>query len=243
MVFHTFVSLNTAEMKNLMTHKLGLAFTGMALLLASCGSNATITKRYHNRGFNIAWGGGSSADGKNERPATKRVKLQSSATFSEKITAESAQENSKPIDFVASSANVDVAKGVAPQKMEPSKMGSSVLKTTVSNAKFPSIIKPKLSKQVAVKNSPSKGDPRDGKGWGLSLVLCFVLGVLGIHRFYLGYTSIGLIQCVIGVVGLLFAEWIIGLLSIWILIDFVRILTYKLEPKNSYYRDGELFDR
>ena len=55
-------------MKNLMTHKLGLAFTGMALLLASCGSNATITKRYHNRGFNIAWGGGSSADGKNERP-------------------------------------------------------------------------------------------------------------------------------------------------------------------------------
>jgi TM2 domain-containing membrane protein YozV len=127
--------------------------------------------------------------------------------------------------------------------MEPSKMGSSVLKTTVANAKLPSIIKPKLSKQVAVKNSPSKGDPRDGKGWGLSLVLCFVLGVLGIHRFYLGYTSIGLIQCVIGVVGLLFAEWIIGLLSIWILIDFVRILTYKLEPKNSYYRDGELFDR
>jgi len=119
-------------MKNLMTHKLGLAFTGMALLLASCGSNATITKRYHNRGFNIAWGGGSSADGKNERPATKRVKLQSSATFSEKITAESAQENSKPIDFVASSANVDVAKGVAPQKMEPLKMGSNVLKTTVA---------------------------------------------------------------------------------------------------------------
>jgi len=27
------------------------------------------------------------------------------------------------------------------------------------------------------------------------------------------------------------------------LIDFVRILTYDLEPKNSYYRDGELFDR
>jgi TM2 domain-containing membrane protein YozV len=243
MVFHTFVSLNTAEMKNLMTHKLGLAFTGMALLLASCGSNATITKRYHNRGFNIAWGGGSSADGKNERPTIKRVKPQSSTTFSEKITAESVIENSKPIDFVASSANVDVAKGVAPQKMEPSKMGSNVLKTTVANAKLPSIIKPKLSKQVAVKNSPSKGDPRDGKGWGLSLVLCFVLGVLGIHRFYLGYTSIGLIQCAIGVVGLLFAEWIIGLLSIWILIDFVRILTYDLEPKNSYYRDGELFDR
>lgn len=226
-----------------MTQKLGLTFTAMALFLASCGSNATITKRYHNRGFNIAWGGGSSADGKNERPATKRVKPQSSATFSEKITVEAVQENSKPIDFLASSANVDVAKGVAPQKMEPSKMGSNVLKTTVANAKLPSIIKPKLSKQVAVKKSPLKGDPRDGKSLILSLVLCVLLGVLGIHRFYLGYTSIGLIQCAIGVVGLLFAEWIIGLLSIWILIDFIRMVTFDLEPNGGYYRDGELLDR
>lgn len=231
-------------MKNLMTHKLGLAFTGMALFLASCGSNATITKRYHNRGFNIAWGGGSSTDGKNDRPATKRVKPKSSETFSEKITAESVQENSKPINFVAISANVDVAKGVAPQKMEPSKMGSNVLKTTVANAKLPSIIKPKLSKQVAVKNSPSKSDPRDGKGWGLSLVLALVLGVLGIHRFYLGYTSIGLVLCIIGTVSLLLnLTTLLGLLFIWSVIDFVRILTYDLEPKDSYYRDGELFDR
>jgi len=216
----------------------------MALFLASCGSNATITKRYHNRGFNIAWGGGSSTDGKNDRPATKRVKPKSSETFSEKITAESVQENSKPIDFVASSANVDVAKGVAPQKMEPLKMGSNVLKTTVANAQLPSIIKPKLSKQVAVKNSPSKGDPRDGKSRNVAMIYCFVLGVLGIHRFYLGYTSIGLVLCIIGTVSLLLnLNTLLGLLFIWSVIDFVRILTYDLEPKDSYYRDGELFDR
>jgi TM2 domain-containing membrane protein YozV len=71
------------------------------------------------------------------------------------------------------------------------------------------------------------------------------LGVLGIHRFYLGYTTIGWIQCIIGAVGLLInpLEWVLGIVAIWALIDFVRILTYKLEPKNSYYRDGELFDR
>ena len=232
-------------MKNLMTHKLGLAFTGMVLFLASCGSNATITKRYHNRGFNIAWGGGSSTDGKNDRPATKRVKPKSSETFSEKITAESVQENSKPIDFVASSANVDVAKGVAPQKMEPLKMGSNVLKTTVANAQLPSIIKPKLSKQVAVKNSPSKGDPRDGKSRNVAMIYCFVLGVFGVHRFYLGYNTIGWIQCIIGALGFftIQLEWMLGIVAIWALIDFVRILTYKLEPKDSYYRDGELLDR
>lgn len=228
-----------------MTQKLGLAFTGMALFLASCGSNTTITKRYHNRGFNIAWGGGSSTDRKSERPVTKRVKPQSTATISEKITVEAVQENSKPIDFVSVSANVGVAKEVASQKMEPSKLGSNVLKTTVANAKLQSIIKPKLSKQVAVKNSPSKGDPRDGKSWALSLVLALVLGSFGIHRFYLGYTTIGWIQCIIGALGFFIGplEWMLGIVAIWSLIDLVRILIYDLEPKDSYYRDGELVDR
>jgi TM2 domain-containing membrane protein YozV len=232
-------------MKNWMTQKLGLAVTGMALFLASCGSNTTITKRYHNRGFNIAWGGSSSTDRKSERPVTKRVKPQSTATISEKITVEAVQENSKPIDFVAVSANVGVAKEVASQKMEPSKLGSNVLKTTVANAKLQSIIKPKLSKQVAVKNSPSKGDPRDGKSWALSLVLALVLGSFGIHRFYLGYTTIGWIQCIIGALGFFIGplEWMLGIVAIWSLIDLVRILIYDLEPKDSYYRDGELVDR
>jgi len=128
--------------------------------------------------------------------------------------------------------------------MEPLKMGSNVLKTTVANAQLPSIIKPKLSKQVAVKNSPSKGDPRDGKSRNVAMIYCFVLGVLGIHRFYLGYTSIGLVLCIIGTVSLLLnLNTLLGLLFIWSVIDFVRILTYDLEPKDSYYRDGELFDR
>ena len=123
-------------------------------------------------------------------------------------------------------------------------MGSNVLKTRVANAKLPSIIKPKLSKQVAVKNSPSKGDPRDGKSRNVAMIYCFVLGVLGIHRFYLGYTSIGLVLCIIGTVSLLLnLTTLLGLLFIWSVIDFVRILTYDLEPKDSYYRDGELFDR
>ena len=228
-----------------MTQKLGLAFTGMALFLASCGSNTTITKRYHNRGFNIAWGGGSSTDRKSERPVTKRVKPQSTETISEKITVEAVQESSKPMDFAAVSANVGVAKEVASQKMEPSKMGSNVLKTTVASAKLQSIIKPKLSKQVAVKNSPSKGDPRDGKSWVGAMVICIVLGSLGIHRFYLGYTTIGWIQLIIGALGFFIAplEWMLGITAIWSLIDFVRILTYNLEPKDSYYRDGELTDR
>jgi TM2 domain-containing membrane protein YozV len=231
-------------MKILMTQKLGFTFTAIALFLASCGSNATITKRYHNRGFNIAWGGGSSADIKKEKPATKRLKTQRTETNSEKISVEAVQEFKEPTDIVASTANIDLVKADAPQKMKLLK-GSIDLKTLVATAKLSSIIKPKLSKQMAVKNNHLKGDPRDGKSLFWTLVLCAILGVLGIHRFYLGYTTIGWIQFIIGIVSFSIASlsWLLGLLAIWVLIDFIRILTYKLELKGSYYRDGELFDR
>lgn len=231
-------------MKNNYTQKLGLAFTLVALFLASCGSNATFSKRYHNRGFNIAWGGGSSSDVKTQKPATKRVKNQHTEMIAEKTTVDAVQEFKEPANSEAGAANVDLVQVVVPQKMKPLK-SSGVTGTSVAIAKLTPIFKSKLPNQVVVKNNQSKGDPRDGKSLIMALVLCFCLGVLGIHRFYLGYNTIGWIQLIIGIVGLkvLFLEWILGPLVIWVLIDFIRIMTYKLEPKNSYYRDGELFDR
>lgn len=231
-------------MKILMIQKLGLTFTAMAIFLASCGSNVTMTKRYHNRGFNIAWGGGSSSDVKTQKPATKRVKNQHAEMIAEKTTVDAVQEFKEPANSEAGAANVDLVQVVVPQKMKPLK-SSGVTGTSVATAKLTPIFKSKLPNQVVVKNNQSKGDPRDGKSLIMALVLCFCLGVLGIHRFYLGYNTIGWIQLIIGIVGLnvLFLEWILGPLAIWVLIDFIRIMTYKLEPKNSYYRDGELFDR
>ena len=51
---------------------------------------------------------------------------------------------------------------------------------------------------------------------------CLFLGVLGIHRFYLGYTLIGIIQFLTG-----------GGLMIWVLIDLIRLITGSLGPKDS----------
>ncbi|QYJ67172.1 TM2 domain-containing protein [Flavobacterium litorale] len=58
----------------------------------------------------------------------------------------------------------------------------------------------------------------------VALLLCFFLGLLGIHRFYLGYIWQGVVQLLT-----------LGLLGIWTIIDFVRIVTGDLQPKNGSY--------
>lgn len=60
----------------------------------------------------------------------------------------------------------------------------------------------------------------------VAALLCFFFGALGVHRFYLGYTVIGIIQLLTG-----------GCCGIWALVDFIRILTGDLKPAN--YEDYE----
>ena len=68
---------------------------------------------------------------------------------------------------------------------------------------------------------PAYGQPVVGapKQWIVALLLAFFLGPLGIHNFYLGYTTKGIIQLVISVT-------VVGLFvtGIWALIDFIMII-------------------
>ena len=65
-----------------------------------------------------------------------------------------------------------------------------------------------------------------GDDWIIALLLCFFLGIFGIHRFYLGYPLIGLFQ--------LFTA---GGFVIWAFIDFFLILLRILEPKGGTYKN------
>lgn len=58
----------------------------------------------------------------------------------------------------------------------------------------------------------------------VALLLCFFLGGLGIHRFYLGYTWQGVVQLLTG-----------GGCGVWTLIDFIRICMGNLGPKGGSY--------
>lgn len=64
----------------------------------------------------------------------------------------------------------------------------------------------------------------EGKSQVLAAILCFFLGGLGIHRFYLGYIWQGVVQLLTA-----------GGCGLWALIDFIRILMGDLKPKGGSY--------
>lgn len=55
-----------------------------------------------------------------------------------------------------------------------------------------------------------------------AVLLCFFLGGLGVHRFYLGKTGTGILML-----------FTLGGLGIWTLIDFVRLITGSLKDVNE----------
>ena len=65
-----------------------------------------------------------------------------------------------------------------------------------------------------------------GKSQLVALLLCIFVGIIGIHRFYLGYIWQGVVQILT-----------LGGLGIWTLIDLIRIITGDLQPKGGSYTE------
>ncbi len=63
---------------------------------------------------------------------------------------------------------------------------------------------------IVNKNSSINSKQKEGL---VVLLLCFFLGYLGVHRFYTGHTTIGIVQLLT-----------LGGCGIWTLIDFILII-------------------
>lgn len=79
-----------------------------------------------------------------------------------------------------------------------------------------------VKSEVKEKKSESKSNAFGGKSQLIAAILWFLVGGLGIHRFYMGYMWQGVVQLLTA-----------GGCGIWWLIDGIRILTGSLQPKDG----------
>jgi TM2 domain-containing membrane protein YozV len=103
----------------------------------------------------------------------------------------------------------------------PVKQAQTVV-TSATNEKNAQIVSEQNLNEEAVAEAAAKQG--GGKSQLVALLLCAFLGGLGIHRFYLGYIWQGVVQLLTG-----------GGCGIWALIDFIRIITGSLQPKDGSY--------
>ncbi|MGL2986978.1 TM2 domain-containing protein [Flavobacterium sp. RSSA_27] len=83
-----------------------------------------------------------------------------------------------------------------------------------------------ISKSTNDDELTSPAAAASGKSQVIALILALLVGAIGIHRFYLGYTWQGIVQLLT-----------LGACGIWSLIDLIRIITGDLQPKNGNYTE------
>ena len=219
-------------MKKTTTTKLGLLMAVVAILISSCSTNATFSKRYHSRGFNIAWGGGSAANNNPVKQTPKKVKAKSDgvaiAQNTENLTVQSVNstENAAVEASIVNTALVSstiLAKNEVATAQNSTQTSSHAVKSSTVISKKASVNAISKTNTKAVKKN---ADPGEGKSQLIALILCIFVGVLGIHRFYLGYTMEGVLQLLTG-----------GGCGVWALIDLIRIITGDLKPKDGDYTE------
>ena len=132
-----------------------------------------------------------------------------------KTTTEIAPIEKQKVDMLKTDAS----------KLASGSMSYSDLKQAATSLKGEKLsFKEKLALKLFHKKLAKSSAHGDGKSQLVALILVLLVGGLGIHRFYLGYTWQGIVQLLTG-----------GGCGIWALIDLIRIITGSLKPKDGEY--------
>jgi len=210
-----------------------LLFLGLAtsLVFTSC----SVEKRVYQSGYNVEWKifAKKAEKQKPTTGTTLAANVNSTKASQDKNVANAIELEQSPMDAPANENGY--ATETASINNAPTVPVTSSSKVQVNNSKTVDVenfttvgtgkivkAKVKMAKK-AIKSEKSSGG---GKSQLIALVLCGVVGYLGIHRFYLGYMGIGVIQLLT-----------LGGCGIWTLIDFIMIITGDLQPKDGRYSE------
>ena len=218
---------------------ISISFIALALLISSCSTNATFSKRYHSRGFNIAWGGGTDASLAKTVTKKARVEAEKSAIVESPVVEMKAEEiasYSAPLSSVSAvnaHAIINNPIVLATKATQNAKPGVTIGKKSVDHK-----VMVKATTKV-LKQKKAMVDPGQGKSQIIALILFVLFGYLGIHRFYLGHLSSGLLMlllCCTLILPIINLFTGIALLVWWVL-DLIKLVTGDLKPANGEYTE------
>ena len=196
-------------------------------IFASCSttsdvvSNKRIQKRKYTKGFNIK-----SQNKNNHNLASKD---QSSSVFSSEVSVVNNDNTNTDLVF-ASKEGVIIEQSIANQTLraELKSLNSLLIKekkSTKTNKSVNPVLLKDLKKEFKANKKEvketvktlvksTKKEPVSGNEKTVALVLLLLVGVLGIHKFYLGQIGAGILYLLTG-----------GLCGIGLIIDLVKLLT------------------
>lgn len=194
------------------------------LFVTSC----TVEKRLYNKGFHVEW--------------KKKYKKNKGEDVLQEENYAHYNEEFKPAEINTVSQGEEIASTSDEIQISDNKQrvvtfnnnvqAESTTINIVSNVNTLDEVKDSKAQKQAKKKSKkiqkSEGERESsgGKSQIIALVLVLLVGVLGIHRFYLGHIGIGVLMLLTG-----------GVCGILALIDLIRIITGDLKPKDGEYTE------
>ncbi len=196
------------------------------VFLTSCN----IEKRLYRPGYFVE------TSGYKQKPLTKQITNNSkNINLNETNTAYFKEELNLPTFYKEQIKTISNENNLLTAQVSVEKNSFSTQSNDIKLASKSEIIKMFKENNKKWPLHTAEKPPRGGKDQIIALLLCFFLGYLGIHSFYLGNTTKGIIQLVMFLVGwltfFLFIGYIILVaLGIWVLVDFIRIIIGDLGP-------------
>ncbi len=187
---------------------LGIVF---AIVLSSC----SVQKRHYMSGLHVVWNNSKHKIDNQEmvkNNSPKKLKSDDEKVVETIVNTESSENamvNDSEVDNTIASTDKSIFIPAA-KKMTINQKTTTNIESKNNVASKLNVITKKQTKKATKKPTDNGG----GKDQLVALLLCIFLGLLGVHRFYLGYTGMGVLYLLTA--GIFAVGWIIDIVLLLI---------------------------